>query len=55
MKNIVVLATIFLLSFMGQCVQAQAVIRQAPCNDPSIRHQADSIKQQLALAGFIDC
>lgn len=53
MKNFFVLATFFLVSLLGQSVYAQAVLRQAPCNDPSIRHQADSIKEQLARAGFI--
>ena len=52
MKNFFVLAALLLVSLLGQQVTAQAVIRQSPCNDPSIRHQADSIKEQLLLAGF---
>jgi hypothetical protein len=32
---------------------SQKVIRQAACNDASILHQADSIKQELAKQGFL--
>lgn len=33
--------------------KAQDVIRQTPCTELSILHQADSIKQDLAKQGFI--
>ena len=32
---------------------AQNVIRQVPCSNESIKHQADSIKQEFANQGFI--
>jgi hypothetical protein len=53
MKNhLVVLLIIFLLQ-AGMPAGAQNVIRQSPCADLSIFQQADSIKANLALAGFI--
>jgi hypothetical protein len=53
MKNHLALVFFILFSFFGLQIKAQNVIRQAPCNNASIRHQADSIKEQLALAGFV--
>jgi len=54
MKYLIASIAIFfsvLLSSLG--AKAQDVIRQQPCNSPSIQHQADSIKQELAKQGFI--
>jgi hypothetical protein len=54
MKCLITSATIlffFLLSSFS--VDAQDVIRQQACSSPSIAHQADSIKQELAKQGFI--
>lgn len=53
MKKHIATALFILFLIIGQHVQAQNVIRQAPCNNASIRHQADSIKEQLSLAGFL--
>ena len=53
MKNHFALALFSFVTILSHQVQAQNVIRQAPCNNASIRHQADSIKEQLALAGFL--
>ena len=53
MKTHFVFALLILFFIPGQQIQAQNVIRQAPCNNASILHQADSIKEQLALAGFM--
>jgi hypothetical protein len=44
---------LFSLSFTGLRSVAQDVIRQSPCSSASILHQADSIKQELAKAGFV--
>ena len=44
---------IFFLFFSSIQVNAQDVIRQQACSSPSIAHQADSIKQELAKQGFI--
>ena len=44
---------IFFLSFICLNASAQDVIRQNPCSSPSILHQADSIKQELAKNGFV--
>jgi len=43
----------FFLFFSSTQVNAQDVIRQQACQSPSIAHQADSIKQELAKQGFI--
>jgi hypothetical protein len=53
MKNLFVLTSILFFTFAGQSAGAQNVIRQSACNNISIRQQADSIKQQLTLGGFI--
>jgi len=51
------LSTILILLFFNLlfCLQlnAQDVIRQAPCSSAAIMHQADSVKQELAKQGFI--
>ena len=44
---------LFSLSIIGLYSSAQEVIRQNPCSSPSILHQADSIKLELAKAGFV--
>lgn len=38
---------------MSQSLTAQDVIRQVPCAEPLIIHQADSIKKELQAQGFI--
>ena len=48
-----ILPAILLLLFASTGARAQDVIRQAPCNNDLIRHQADSIKQDFAAKGFI--
>ncbi len=53
MKNLVQILALFLLSLVGPSAFAQAVIRQVPCSNLSILQQADSIKANLSLAGFI--
>lgn len=53
MKNHLVLNISILFSLAGFQVNAQNVIRQSPCSNAFIIHQADSIKAHLALAGFI--
>jgi hypothetical protein len=51
MKNL------FLAAFLGMLffsqLKAQDVIRQSPCSDPFILHQADSVKKELIAQGFI--
>lgn len=44
---------LFSIIFSGLSVTAQDVIRQNSCSNPSIQHQADSIKQELAKTGFV--
>lgn len=54
MKRLLPLYTaIILLAFTGNTVRAQDVIRQNSCSNPSILHQADSIKKELAKSGFV--
>ena len=53
MKNFYVLVFIICFSLSVHGVRAQNVIRQAPCNNISIKQQADSLKALLALAGFV--
>lgn len=43
----------FSLIILGYSAKAQDVIRQQACSNPSIAHQADSIRQELAKAGFV--
>ncbi|MFN8251994.1 MAG: hypothetical protein U0V75_08950 [Ferruginibacter sp.] len=44
---------IFSLIILGYSAKAQDVIRQQACSNPAIAHQADSIRQELAKAGFV--
>jgi hypothetical protein len=53
MKNLLVPATLFFTMLLGLDSSAQDVIRQVPCTNQSIIHQADSIKQDLINQGFI--
>ena len=53
MKNLLVLIALVSFTFSGLTTRSQNVVRQAPCNNISIQQQADSIKANLALAGFI--
>ena len=53
MKNRLALVTILFLLISGLTSRAQNVIRQAPCTNEFISHQADSIKKYLATKGFI--
>src|SRR5690606_35678747 len=41
-----------LLLFIGSTTFSQEVIRQQPCNDSTILHQADSMKKGLEAMGF---
>jgi hypothetical protein len=43
---------LFSLLLAGSSIQAQDVIRLQECNNPSIRHQADSLKQLYGRDGF---
>jgi hypothetical protein len=51
MKRIRLLATFFLF-LAAHSLNAQDVIRLQECNNPAIRHQADSLKQLYARDGF---
>lgn len=51
MKRLIFLANFFLF-FAITSVKAQNVIRLQECNNPSIRQQADSLKQLYARDGF---
>ena len=53
MKNLLVLIALVSFIFSGLTTRSQNVVRQAPCNNITIQQQADSIKANLALAGFI--
>ncbi|MBS1513101.1 MAG: hypothetical protein JST86_19855 [Bacteroidetes bacterium] len=54
MKNFpAALAFFSLFLFASTQVRSQDVIKQNPCSNPSILHQADSIKQLLTQQGFI--
>ena len=53
MKNLLVLIALVSFTLSGITTRSQNVVRQAPCNNISIQQQADSIKANLALAGFI--
>ena len=53
MKSLILFTKILIFTFWGSDSAAQDVIRQSPCSSPSILHQADSIKQELAKQGFI--
>ena len=43
---------LFSLLLAGSSIKAQDVIRLQECNNPSIRHQADSLKQLYSRDGF---
>lgn len=53
MKSRLVVLTLLSLFLTGLSSSAQNVIRQAPCSNTDIKHQADSIKAVLAEKGFI--
>jgi hypothetical protein len=53
MKNLLPYFLCSFVLFAAYNAGAQNVIRQVPCSNASILHQADSIKANLALAGFI--
>jgi len=53
MKNHLTTLLAILFLFGGLSTQAQQVIRQMPCKNQDIIHQADSIKQELAKQGFL--
>jgi hypothetical protein len=52
MKHKFFSALFFLFLFITGA-SSQNVIRQAACSDPTIMHQADSIKQEMVKQGFI--
>lgn len=45
--------TVVLVALITFSAQAQQVIRQAQCDNATIRMQADSIKKNLIAAGFV--
>lgn len=51
MKKVIILTFISILILCPRISDAQ-VVRQNPCSNVSISHQADSIKEVLAKAGF---
>ncbi len=53
MKTILSFALVFILGATALPSYGQQVIRQNPCKDEYIMHQADSIKAELAKQGFI--
>jgi len=53
MKSQIYIFCLFVALFSGPVLKAQDVIRQTPCSEISIQHQADSVKQELAKQGFI--
>jgi hypothetical protein len=53
MKSRLLFSTILAFLFSFQTKAQDDVIRQTPCTEPSIQHQADSIKQELIAQGFI--
>ncbi len=53
MKNLLQHFALTLVLLAAHSAGAQNVIRQVPCTNTSILQQADSIKANLALAGFI--
>ena len=52
MKQLFFLLLFSLFLFAGSSIKAQDVIRLQECNNPSIRHQADSLKQLYGRDGF---
>lgn len=53
MKGRLLFTLIGFLAFFNGDLKAQNVIRQVPCTNEIINHQADSIKQALVQQGFI--
>ena len=53
MKRRSLLAMLLFTVLFAYKSTAQNVIRQVPCSNESIKHQADSIKQEFANQGFI--
>ena len=54
MKNHILILSLCCAFLFGKTASAQSdVIRQQPCTQESIIHQADSIKSQLAREGFV--
>ncbi len=53
MKSRLLFITILAFLFSLQTKAQDDVIRQTPCSDPGILHQADSIKQELIAQGFV--
>ena len=53
MKSRLVVLTLLFLLLTGLSSSAQNVIRQAACNNATIKQQADSIKAVMADKGFI--
>ena len=53
MKSLYLSLTLVCLFFGIQLKAQDDVIRQMPCTDTSILHQADSVKQELIAQGFI--
>ena len=52
MKHLI-LTSLFITGFLGQQSKAQDVIRQVPCTNEFIIHQADSVKEDFSKKGFI--
>ena len=48
-----ILAPLLLSAFFGLNTKAQDVIRQVPCSNEAMIHQADSIKEDFSSKGFI--
>ena len=53
MKNCKRLLLLLFILLVSKEAISQNVIHQSACSDPSILHQADSIKQELAKQGFL--
>jgi hypothetical protein len=53
MKNRTIFSALLSIFLSIGYTHAQDVIRQAPCSNPDIMRQADSVKQELAKQGFV--
>ncbi len=53
MKNRTIFSALLSIFLSVGYTQAQDVIRQVPCTNADIMHQADSVKQELAKQGFV--
>ncbi|UAY51747.1 hypothetical protein [Ferruginibacter albus] len=51
--NIRILLIIITIGLFSIQAKSQDVIRQSACSDPTIIHEADSVKQELIKQGFI--